>query len=110
MSCVDIMKVLSDETRFAVLQRLLAGPLHVHEINEELGLDPTLLSHHLKVLREAALVTATRDGKQMLYGLSPGVRAGRDRRTLNFGCCKLQFQDQRVIARRSVRKPSTVSP
>jgi ArsR family transcriptional regulator, nickel/cobalt-responsive transcriptional repressor len=91
MSCVDIMKILSDETRFAVLQRLLDGPLHVHEINAELLMDPTLLSHHLKVLRDAELVSTKRDGKQILYALAPSVRRGRDRRTLDFGCCKLQF-------------------
>ena len=91
MSCVDIMKVLSDETRFTVLQRLLDGPLHVHEINKELKLDPTLLSHHLKVLRDAELVITKRDGKQILYSLAPSVGRGRDRRTLDFGCCKLQF-------------------
>jgi ArsR family transcriptional regulator len=94
------MKVLSDETRFSVLQRLLDGPLHVHEINAELQMDPTLLSHHLKVLRDAELVTTKRNGKQVLYGLAPGVRVGHDRRTLNFGCCKLQFKDQRRVAGR----------
>ena len=109
MSCVDVMKVLADETRFAVLHRLLDGPLYVHEINDELQLDPTLLSHHLKVLRDAALVTTERNGKQVLYSLAPGVRASRDRRTLNFGCCKLQFMAPRPPALNVRRKPAHTS-
>ena len=91
MSCTQIMKVLADQTRFAVLERLLERALHVHELNAKLRLEPTLPSHHLKVLREAGLVVAERDGKQVLYRLAPTARSTRNRRTLDFGCCKLQF-------------------
>src|SRR5688572_15171792 len=66
-SCASLLKVLADETRLAVMEQLMAGPRHVGEINGPLAIEPSLLSHHLKVLRDAGLVTAERDGKQVLY-------------------------------------------
>lgn len=90
-SCADFMKLLADETRMAVVQQLLAGPRHVHEINVDLKIDPTLLSHHLRVLREAGLVVAEREGKSILYRLAPAVRPAQRRRAVDFGCCQLSF-------------------
>jgi len=92
-SCADLLKVLADETRLAVVQQLLEGPRHVGEMNEELGIDQSLLSHHLKVLRESGIVSGERDGKAMLYRLTPEVEARRDGRTLDLGCCQLQFNE-----------------
>lgn len=91
MTCANVMKVLSDDTRFAVINLLLDGPRQVHEINAELSVEPTLLSHHLRNLREAGLAVSTREGKALIYRLAPSIaRPGRNR-TLNFGCCELRF-------------------
>lgn len=90
-SCSSLLKVLADETRLAVVERLLAGSKHVSEINETLGIEQSLLSHHLKVLREAGLVTAERDGKQVLYSLAERVRSKRTVRAINLGCCSIFF-------------------
>lgn len=88
--CVEQLKVLADETRLAVLNILRQGPCHVGEINAQLGLEQSLLSHHLKVLRQAQLVIAERDGKAVLYRLRPEV-AGPSPQSLNLGCCLLCF-------------------
>lgn len=88
--CPRKLKVLADETRLAVLRRLLEGPGHVGEINAPLGVEQSRLSHHLRVLRDAGLVRAERDGKAVLYRLAPRVR-GR-RRALDLGCCRLSFE------------------
>lgn len=84
------LKVLADQTRWAVLEILMEGPRHVGELNAELGLEQSLLSHHLKVLRDEGLVIATRDGKAMLYALAPGVQSDSTK-VLNLGCCSLAF-------------------
>jgi ArsR family transcriptional regulator, nickel/cobalt-responsive transcriptional repressor len=89
--CADFMKLLADKTRLAVIQQLLAGPRHVYEINAGLGVDPTLLSHHLRVLREAGLVRADREGKSLLYRLAPQVRLIQRPRVIDFGCCQLSL-------------------
>jgi ArsR family transcriptional regulator len=91
-SCASLLKVLADETRLAVIEQLLAGPRHVGEINERLGVEPSLLSHHLRVLRTAGLVTARRDGKQVLYALSKKVQGSRRGRAVDLGCCFISFE------------------
>ncbi len=93
--CVDKLKVLADPTRLAVVEALMAGPRHVGELNEEIGLDQSLLSHHLKVLRDSGLVTSERDGKAVLYRLDPSVVMDRADKTINLGCCKLVFDDHK---------------
>ncbi len=90
-SCASLLKVLADETRLAVVEQLLDGPKHVAEINESLQVEQSLLSHHLKVLRDAGLVTAERNGKQVCYSLAKTVKGNRRCRAINLGCCLISF-------------------
>lgn len=90
-SCADLLKVLADETRLAIVEQLLDGAKHVGEINEALHVEQSLLSHHLRVLREAGLVTAERDGKAVLYALARDVHAARKGKAINLGCCLISF-------------------
>lgn len=90
-ACAQKLKVLSDPTRLSVLEELMDGPRHVGEMMARLGLEQSLLSHHLKVLRDAGLVTAERDGKSMLYRLASNVAADTPGEALDLGCCRLTF-------------------
>lgn len=56
-----ILKALSDQNRLKILDVLMEGVSCNGELNDRLGLPPNLLSHHLRVLREAGLVTSRRD-------------------------------------------------
>ena len=89
--CADRLKLLADETRLAVVRQLMEGPKHVGEINEPLGLEQSRLSHHLKLLREAGVVLAERDGKAVLYRLSPEVTVRPAGQAIDLGCCLLSF-------------------
>ncbi len=91
-SCADLLKILADETRLAVVRQLLDGPKHVAQINESLGLEQSLLSHHLKVLRQAGMVVAQRDGKAVLYSLSPELQSAAKGQAINLGCCFISFK------------------
>lgn len=91
ISCAELLKALADETRLGVVQQLLSGPKHVGEINEVLGVEKTLLSHHLKILRDSNIVEAERDGKAVLYRLSPSVESRKKGKGLDLGCCKITF-------------------
>jgi ArsR family transcriptional regulator len=91
-SCAVLLKVLADGTRLAVLRLLMDGPRHVGELNQQLQLEQSLLSHHLRVLREHKLVVARRDGKAVLYHLAPGARVAADREGIDLGCCRLTFE------------------
>ena len=91
-SCAALLKVLADETRLAVVRQLIDGPKHVGEINASLQLEQSLLSHHLKTLRDAGLVQGKRDGKAVLYSLSPAYTATTQHDAIDLGCCLISFQ------------------
>lgn len=69
----------------------MEGPKHVGELNAVVGVEQSLLSHHLKILREEGFVEATRDGKAVLYTLTPEVQRATSGRAINLGCCLLSF-------------------
>lgn len=87
--CAPKLAVLADPTRLAVLGFLLKHPGTVKEINGGIRIPQNLLSHHLKVLREAGLVIAHREGKAVRYELARGVEI--DSKGINLGCCSLTF-------------------
>ncbi len=89
--CADKLKVLADLTRLAVLESLMDRPKHVDELMALLGVEQSLLSHHLALLRDAGLVRATRDGKSVLYRLAMGVKSKTSGKGLDLGCCQLRF-------------------
>jgi ArsR family transcriptional regulator len=72
---VDLLSTVAEPVRWAVLRRLAAGEACVCELRELVPVAGNLLSYHLRVLREAGLVTATRRGRWMDYQLAPGAHA-----------------------------------
>lgn len=93
--CADKLRALSDTTRLATMEALMDGPLHVGELAARLAVEQSLLSHHLRVLRDMGLLAARRDGKAVLYSLAPGVEG--DDRTLQLGCCRLSFEEKEDV-------------
>ncbi len=91
MNCVQQLKVLADEKRLAILVLLLEGSLQVGEMNAVLGLEQSLLSHHLKALRDAGFVRAVREGKAVRYCLAPGCQPLDGTQGIDLGCCLLSF-------------------
>jgi ArsR family transcriptional regulator len=74
------------------MESLMQDPSHVGRLAEILNVEQSLLSHHLKVLREAGLVVADRDGKAVLYRVAPETRVPGTRKAINLGCCQLHFE------------------
>ena len=91
LSCAEMLKVLADDTRLEVVRLLMSGPKHVNELNATLHVEPSLFSHHLKVLREGGIVNAERDGKAVLYSLAPAIQGRRTGNAINLGCCLISF-------------------
>lgn len=92
VDCAAFLKVLADQTRLAVVKLLIGQALTVGELNESLGVEQTLLSHHLRVLRDAAIVQCQREGRSMRYSLSAQVRSARRGSAIELGCCKIVFE------------------
>jgi ArsR family transcriptional regulator, arsenate/arsenite/antimonite-responsive transcriptional repressor len=63
------LKALADPTRLELLRLLAAGERCVCELHGPLELAPNLASHHLRVLREAGLVSVRRDSRWAYYSL-----------------------------------------
>jgi DNA-binding transcriptional ArsR family regulator len=74
---------LADPTRREIFERLSRRPSPVGELAEGLPVSRPAVSQHLKVLREAGLVTDSREGSRRLYRVNPdgvaGMRAYLDR-------------------------------
>jgi ArsR family transcriptional regulator len=56
-----VLKALADPNRLRIFKLLMHGDSCNGELNERLGLPPNLLSHHLRVLREAGLIRSRHD-------------------------------------------------
>jgi DNA-binding transcriptional ArsR family regulator len=65
------MTALADPTRRAIFERLGEGPLAVGELARDLPVSRPAVSQHLRVLKEAGLVTERRDGTRRLYRIEP---------------------------------------
>lgn len=89
--CATRLKTLADDTRLSVVRALMHGPRHVGELMQALDVEQSLLSHHLRILREAEIVVAERDGKSVLYRLTPKVTAQPAAMALDLGCCQISF-------------------
>lgn len=74
----SLFKALGDETRLGILGLLLgrSDPLCVCEIEGHVKqLSQPTISHHLRLLREAGLLTAERRGTWVYYAVAPAARA-----------------------------------
>ena len=70
------LDAVGDRTRRAILGRLVGGPLSVAELADGMAVGRPAVSQHLKVLKQAGLVTDRAQGTRRLYALDPrGVEA-----------------------------------
>ena len=65
------LDALGDATRRAIVQRLLRGPVSVGKLAEEFPVSRPAISQHLRVLKEAKLVTDQAKGTKRVYQLDP---------------------------------------
>lgn len=63
----DMFRLLGDTTRLRIVLACLDDPISVGDIAGQLQLSPSLVSHHLRLLRAARVVKADRQGKQVFY-------------------------------------------
>jgi ArsR family transcriptional regulator len=64
---VRLFHALSDQTRLSILERLRRGERCVCELTDALDAAQSRLSFHLRVLKDAGLVTDRREGRWMYY-------------------------------------------
>ncbi|MEP6990033.1 MAG: metalloregulator ArsR/SmtB family transcription factor [bacterium] len=93
----QLCNALADEARVEIVSRLLDGEKCVCDLTDALGTGQSRLSYHLKVLKDAGLVSDRREGRWAYYtltrdafleaeGLLSALRP-RATRTLKTSCC-----------------------
>lgn len=65
----DFFKIFGDGTRVRILLALDSGEMCVCDISETLGMSMSAVSHQLRMLRDAKLVTSRREGRSIYYSL-----------------------------------------
>ena len=105
MTYGNALLALADPTRRMVFERLRRGPRAVGALAEGLPVSRPAVSQHLKVLKEARLVTAYREGTRQFYAIdTQGLTALRDYLDSFWGDALGFFK---VHAETDVRKPKS---
>ncbi len=66
----DLFKVFGDGTRIRILYVLLEAEVCVCDLATLLGMTQSAVSHQLRILKQASLIKARRDGKTVFYSLA----------------------------------------
>jgi ArsR family transcriptional regulator len=63
----EMFRLMSDPSRLSIILSCLSEKVSVGEMAQRLRLSPSLVSHHLRLLRAARLLQADRQGRQVFY-------------------------------------------
>jgi len=66
----EVLKTLASPRRLDILHKLANGPIEVGRLAEAIGASQPNVSQHLAVLRNAGIVEAERDGREVRYRLT----------------------------------------
>lgn len=66
----ELFKVFGDSTRIKILSALSGGELCVCDVSTAVGMTSSAVSHQLKILKNAGLVSFRREGKTVFYALA----------------------------------------
>jgi DNA-binding transcriptional ArsR family regulator len=88
-----MLKALGDETRWRIVQQLLKRTLTVSELTQRLEVTQYNVSKHLRILREAGIVTTEKEGKNLNCTVGPELKRtiARNKNQLDLGCCTFRF-------------------
>jgi len=74
-----LLAVIAEPTRLVLVDALRGGPLTVGELAARVPVTRSAVSQHLKVLKEAGLVSETAEGTRRIYRIDPrGIGAMRE--------------------------------
>jgi DNA-binding transcriptional ArsR family regulator len=66
----ELFKVFGDSTRIRILFVLFGSEVCVCDLAETLNMTQSAVSHQLKILKQAKLVSSRREGKSVFYSLA----------------------------------------
>jgi DNA-binding transcriptional ArsR family regulator len=65
----ETMQALATPSRVRILGRLRSGASSVNELADAVGMEPSAVSHQLRLLRHLGFVVGRRDGRRVVYDL-----------------------------------------
>jgi ArsR family transcriptional regulator len=68
---VEVFRALGDPVRWTIVNELRQGTRCACVLSNAADVSPSLLSHHLKTLREVGVITGVRRGRWIDYSLCP---------------------------------------
>ncbi len=68
----EVFRLLGEPNRLGIVLGCLDAPVRVGDLAARLDISPSLVSHHLRLLRAARLLKGERRGKEVYYGLDDG--------------------------------------
>lgn len=90
--CAGYLKALGDPIRLQIVKALQSGAMSVSDLAILLDMELANVSHHLRVLYHAHLVTTEREGKYIYYHLNQQfLKNPAIAQSLDFGCCKIDL-------------------
>jgi DNA-binding transcriptional ArsR family regulator len=91
--CLHAMRALAEPTRIELVRELIAGPRSVSELCDALSATPYNASKHLRILKEAGLLSVRKQAQHRIYDLTNELRTrlARNRNVLDLGCCQFNF-------------------
>jgi len=102
---VDVFKALGDSNRLRILSMLAVRNLCVCEINAILNVSMSTISSHLKILRNAGLVTSKKDGRWIIYALNT-----KDQKILDIVKQSIDYIAEEDGIMSDIKKLETVTP
>ena len=87
----EAFKVFSVETRIKIIELLKAGSLSVNTMADALGVTQSAVSQHLRVLKQAGLVTDERKGYRIFYSLDKTSLAKCQHELVKICTCGCEF-------------------
>jgi len=93
-----ILKALSDESRIKIIDALLKKEQYVEALSEMLDLKPPTVSHHLKKLVQAGIVTSRKDQYYTLFSVNKKVLNRSLLSFVNIEADEVESQKQKLEA------------
>lgn len=94
--CPDVLKALSDETRWSVVHLLLEEECaNVTDLSVRMKVLQPTMSKHLRILRDAGIVVSEKEGTTVWCRVTPEFRQKlrNGKQTLDLGCCMFRFDE-----------------
>jgi DNA-binding transcriptional ArsR family regulator len=90
---ITALKALADRSRLRIVRTLLDHALTVNDLSERLGISQYNVSKHLRILREAGLVEATKMANRREYSIPSQHRSPDAKAVLDLGLLLFRFDE-----------------